>query len=258
MSASEPLLFGYSDPNFWSRFVRADDSFSVAPRGPFQLELDARIRAYVAATNGYVLVAVPEREASGLPSSALASPGSAMRRDVAKLLSEAPSYQRRQARAGALLEWCGEPLWPSGGPCPQCGPRPEKEECDACGGSGEHECTEPACADVHDCGVCDGSGYVQPRSCRLCDGTGKEKWVPARGGYLLGTSVDRVLLGRVVDALAERSSSVVEIAATPGRLEERESHALLWISCGDRRGAVLPYRGGGPSFTMWLDAAERG
>jgi hypothetical protein len=37
----------------------------------------------------------------------------------------------------------------------------EREECDTCSGSGEHECADYRCSVTHECGACDGEGEVE-------------------------------------------------------------------------------------------------
>ena len=91
-------------------------------------------------------------------------------------------------------------LWPERVECEQCdgrGGEADREKCSTCCGSGRCVCTY--CDAEHECGQCDGLGYIEisdPQTCRFCGGSGRTpkdqpilhaKWIH---GYLLALLAD--------------------------------------------------------------------
>lgn len=84
-------------------------------------------------------------------------------------------------------------------------------DCDVCEATGEHECSDPRCGCVHECGCCYGKGCFPcgskekgKRYCDTCGGTGRE--VDHRN----------VLLG---DGLSLRWLYLLRVQALPGPIE---------------------------------------
>jgi hypothetical protein len=168
-------------------------------------DADLRWRGTVA-TDGYVIIATDRRLAC--------APLNPSHRTFAEIVHEQRHWDVR-IEIESLRAWCGDPIWPVEGPCSDCNGAGTLE-CETCDGHGQCSKCDRICQECDDgierCDKCDGKGRlarapIEPRPGRLTD----------------EVSVDRVLLGRALDAFES------------GPIE---------ISGGERTGSICLHQGG--------------